>query len=85
MTELTKLEVGKTYVFKDEQSKQDYLENYTGDISKLKSCYDDGFTLTRVNSNGSGFTGGWNVITRCVINKNNIKYFKTKGGKCCDK
>jgi hypothetical protein len=29
MTELTKLEVGKTYVFKDEQSKQDYIKSYS--------------------------------------------------------
>ncbi len=28
MTELTELEVGKTYVFKDEESKQEFINGY---------------------------------------------------------
>lgn len=74
MTELTKLEAGKTYVFKDEQSKEAYLSGWGGHNCKLYTLYyKEGFTLEGL----SCLNNGW-IENKVVITKKEIKLFKLK-------
>lgn len=77
MTELTELEVGKTYVFKDEQSKDKYLSKYSHNREVYGRYYKDGFKLdtveTYLGKEVYGIISGW-----LVINDEEIKYFKLK-------
>lgn len=71
MSKLTKLEAGKTYVFKDEYNKQEWLDHSVGNYRVLHQ-YNEGFTIDTVTL-GSGFIGTTNVII-----KDELKYFKLK-------
>lgn len=71
MDELT-LEVGKTYVFKDEEAKKAWLERDETNLGRFCTQYRDGFKLTVV-----GRYGGW-VDGEYVISHEEIKYFKLK-------
>ena len=74
MTELTKLEVGKTYVFKDEQSKQEYILRYCWNLDLISKYYKDGFTIGNINE-GDGTAIG--SIARVIVSKE-MKFFKLK-------
>lgn len=78
MSELTKLEVGKTYVFKDETSKEYYL---TGNCCNTQYCeefYDKGFKLDNVETSPyKDYVYGM-VSGAVVIDKDEMKYFKLK-------
>lgn len=69
-----KLEVGKTYVFRDETCKRRYLGFYSLWVSHLiKLFYKDGFTIGAVAQDGSGC-----IEDKVVITPREIKYFKLK-------
>lgn len=73
MTELTKLEVGKTYVFKDEESKALYMSSYTGNSIRYNRHYKDGFKIESISAVGCGWVDGSNVI-----DEHEMKLFKEK-------
>lgn len=62
MTELTKLEAGKTYVFKDDETKQAYLCGSYKNLEYFKNRYSEGFILEYVNNYSSGIIDGESVI-----------------------
>lgn len=73
MSELTKLEVGKTYVFKDGEAKEDWLSGYSANKQLHDSLYNNGFTLEYVYKDIQGEIG-----QRIVIGSDELKYFKLK-------
>lgn len=75
MTELTKLEVGKTYVFKDEESKQSYTDDHHNNGDLISKYYKDGFTIDSIDGDGDGTAIG--SIARVIVRKE-MKYFKLK-------
>lgn len=75
MTELTKLEVGKTYVFKDELNKQEYIHRHDSNVSLISKYYKDGFTIESIDQDGDGIAIG--SIARVIVRKE-MKYFKLK-------
>lgn len=75
MTELTELEVGKTYVFKDEWSKQTYIHRHDCNASLISKYYKDGFTIDGIDQDGDGTAIG--SIARVIVCKE-MKYFKLK-------
>lgn len=75
MTELTELEVGKTYVFKDELNKQAYMQRHYRNGDLLFKYYKDGFTIESVDGDGNGTAIG--SIANVIASKE-IKYFKLK-------
>lgn len=75
MTELTKLEVGKTYVFKDDESKQQYINQYYRNVDLISKHYKDGFTIDCLDEDGDGLISGSSL---CVIVCREIKFFKLK-------
>ena len=75
MTELTKLEVGKTYVFKDEESKQEYIDRHDRNVDLISKYYKDGFTIENIDEDGDGEVNG---STAGVIVSKEMKYFKLK-------
>ena len=74
MTELTKLEAGKTYVFNDEDAKKAWLSKYPINKLQYDSFYNNGFTLEHVYKGIQGEIG-----QRIVIGSDELKYFKLKG------
>lgn len=78
MTELTKLEVGKTYVFKDELNKQSYIKCHNNNMKYHEEFYDEGFKLEEVLI---GFSTGLDygrVKGYSVIGVDEVKFFKLK-------
>lgn len=75
MTELTKLEVGKTYVFKDEQGKQEYINLHYRNADLISKYYKDGFTIDCLGEDGEGMISGSSMW---VIVSKEMKYFKLK-------
>lgn len=68
------LEVGKTYVFRDEESKLRWLGLFKANQRRFREDYDNGFKIGRVRGKtGSGYIG-----TRLIISKSETKYFKLK-------
>lgn len=74
MCELTKLEVGKTYVFKDDVSKSLYLNHYRANKYFFSNYYKDGFTVSTITDEGDGCYEDGNT----VILIDEMKYFKLK-------
>lgn len=72
MSELTKLDVGKTYVFKDEASKSKYLNHYRANKYFFSNYYKDGFSVSTVTDEGDGCYEDGNT----VILIDEMKYFK---------
>lgn len=70
---LTKLEAGKTYVFKDEEAKRAYLLNDSDNLRVFDNYYDDGFLIDAYNENRGGCTEG-----TILISIFELKYFKEK-------
>lgn len=75
MTDLTKLEVGKTYVFKDEQSRQSYTNTHHNNVDLISKYYKDGFTIESIDEDGDGTAIG--SIARVIVRKE-MKFFKLK-------
>ncbi len=75
MTELTKLEVGKTYVFNDEESRQAYIDRHDSNVSLISKYYKAGFTIESIDWEGDGTAIG--SIARVIVTKE-MKYFKLK-------
>jgi hypothetical protein len=72
MTELTKLEVGKTYVFKNSIYEELYRTDNSTNEDYYSSYYKDGFTLDEIYNKD-----GWQ--DDCIVIENReIKYFKEK-------
>lgn len=73
--ELTTLEVGKSYVFKDEESKQEYLSNNF--LHTLGDEYHKitGFLITEFDEVFDEVQDGW-VEEECVIEQHEIPLFK---------
>lgn len=69
-----KLEAGKTYVFKNEECKDEYIR-FPINHQYYKKFYKDGFTLERITHGGAGIIKGVVVIT---IDFEEIKLFKEK-------
>lgn len=69
-----KLESGKTYVFKDEEAKRQWLSANTSNRELTNRYYLNGFTLSRVYNSGQGI-----VDYYIVIDINEIRFFKLKG------
>lgn len=72
MTELTKLEVSKTYVFKGESCAGEYLNNKIQNKGYFQEYYWGGFKINRVWNN-CGFINGLLMIA-----SDELKYFKLK-------
>lgn len=72
MSELV-LEAGKTYVFKDEESRKAYIRRGTNNIFYVKSMYKGGFKIERISS----FRGGY-IGSVYVIGSGELEYFKLK-------
>lgn len=75
MTKLTKLEVGKTYVFKDEGSKQAYIDLHSSNENLISKYYTGGFTICMVDEDGDGKVNG---CTAWAIVSEEVKFFKLK-------
>lgn len=76
MSELTKLEVGKTYVFKDDEAKEDWLSKCNTNKILYRDYYKEGFKLTDAfYYENSGYINRYEVIS-----KSEVKYFKLKEG-----
>lgn len=73
MNELTKLEAGKTYVFKDEDAKEAWLSKYSCNKQQYDLFYNNGFTIEYVYKGIQGETG-----QRIVIGSDELQYFKLK-------
>lgn len=73
MGELTKLEAGKTYVFKDEDAKEEWLSKYSCNKQQYDLFYNNGFTIEYVYKGIQGETG-----QRIVIGSDELQYFKLK-------
>lgn len=73
MSELTKLEVGKTYVFKDDDAKEAWLNEYPTNKQHYDRFYNNGFALEYVYKDIQGEIG-----QRTVIGMDELKYFKLK-------
>lgn len=71
---LTQLEVGKTYVFKDEESKGRYLGLHSMNESLVEDWYKDGFTIHSVDEYNQGYSKGDTI----VISIEEITLFKLK-------
>ena len=68
------LEVGKTYIFKDEAAKERYLAKHYYNVGLYEKYYKGGFTLEEADYiRGTGHIG-----TRLVINRAETKFFKLK-------
>ena len=70
--EVTKLEVGKTYIFKDESAKQNYIDSDIANYDIYTSYYNCGFTLGWVGSGGVIGRVGHSI----VIDDAELIYFK---------
>lgn len=68
-----KLVAGKTYVLKDEESKQDYFSSNSVNLWCMENYYQDGFKLEVVDVFGNGV-----VSEYIVMLADEIKYFKLK-------
>lgn len=69
-----KLEVGKTYVFKDESCRWGYFNKYKGNRDRYNKVYRGGYTLDHVS--GGGLRGDVEgLITIC---SDELGYFKLK-------
>ena len=78
MSELTKLEVGKTYVFKDDVARGSYLAGNCCNTQYCEEFYSQGFKLDNVEtSHYKSYVYGM-VSGAVVIDKDEIKYFKLK-------
>ena len=66
------LEVGKTYVFKSDEDRDEYL---LSSLNKMyfDECYDEGYNITRLFYGIHGMTDG-----RLTISDTEIKHFKLK-------
>lgn len=73
MSDLTKLEAGKTYVFKDEDAKEAWLSRYSCNKQQYDLFYNNGFTIEYVYKGIQGETG-----QRIVIGSDELQYFKLK-------
>lgn len=74
MTELTNLEVGKTYVFKSEDAKESWLNS--DEINREVFLHQDVFLIIEIDEDGDGYIEKPNY---CVaISKDELKYFKLK-------
>lgn len=69
------LEAGKTYVFKDDESKAGWLQNDTANPSII-NYYEDGFLINEIDSFGDGRNESLKYCA--VIVKEELKYFKLK-------
>ena len=68
-----KLESGKTYVFKDDACRDEYLTNHCTNRINVDSHYKDGFALDRVDDQGCGYIGdSW------VMDESEYHLFKEK-------
>mgnify|MGYP000489024634 CR=1 FL=1 len=68
-----KLEAGKTYAFKDDAARDEYLTNHCTNRINVDSHYKDGFTLDRVDDQGCGYIGdSW------VMDESEYHLFKEK-------
>lgn len=75
-----KLEVGKSYVFKDDASKDEYIKNDSGNNFNVDNYYNDGFKLIAIDYMGSGYTvdslGSGYTVDSLVIDYREIDLFK---------
>lgn len=69
-----KLEVGKTYIFKDESCKDNYLSRFHCNRDLLREYYLSGYTIDSLSTSGSGRVCNGSF----VIAASEIKYFKLK-------
>lgn len=74
MSDLTKLEAGKTYVFKQEGSIADWLSGHVTNKLYYHTLYKEGFTIEEVYD--SGYKGC--IEGHVVIGSDELKYFKLK-------
>lgn len=69
--EVTELTAGKTYVFKDDQAKKDYI-HHNNLNTELLQYYNEGFTLDKVED-GEGLK-----CQHVVIGSDELRFFKLK-------
>jgi hypothetical protein len=77
MTDKLVLEAGKTYVFINEESMEDYLHDCTENAKLLAEYYLDGFTLDKVEER-DGYVGEGFVNKEIVIAHDEIIFFEEK-------
>lgn len=75
MSEL-KLEVGNTYIFKDDESKQSYLSAYSCNPAMYRTYYKEGFLIGCLSISGAGYIKQSDDSS--AINSKELKYFKLK-------
>lgn len=69
----TVLEVGKTYVFKSEQAKREYIANYHTNSTIIDRLYEDGFTIHAIDREGDGLSENGQYITDTKQERNCLK------------
>lgn len=69
-----KLEAGKTYVFKDDTARDEYLNSYMNNTVCINH-YNNGFYIESVNYLGDGFSREAKVL---LIDKSEVGLFKEK-------
>ena len=75
MNEELILQAGKTYVFKDDECREKYINGNYRNRSYICEYYDEGFTIDYVDEDGDGRVNERNVIASC-LNEHNL--FKLK-------
>lgn len=62
MNEELILQAGKTYVFKDDECWEKYLNNHEQNPYIFQKYYEDGFTIEKIDPDGEGCIGGMVAI-----------------------
>ena len=73
MNEELILQAGKTYVFKDDECREKYLNNHEQNPYIFQKYYEDGFTIEKIDPDGEGCIGGM-----IAIDTGEHRFFKLK-------
>ena len=80
-----KLEAGKTYVFKDDAARDEFLKTDRFNRAVFKDYYDSGFRIVEVDVDGDGYVFSENHKDfRHVIYNSEVYLFKEKESKPFD-
>ena len=80
-----KLEAGKTYVFKDDAARDEFLKTDRFNRAVFKDYYDSGFRIVKVDVDGDGYVFSENHKDfRHVIYNSEVYLFKEKESKPFD-